>query len=63
MVKRYNKITSGSNKHALNEVDNLYKKIVAKGTFRAKSIRVAEAAKVLKIPKETLILHLLYSFF
>ena len=42
------KITSGSNKRALNEVDNLYKKIVAKGTFRAKSIRVAEAAKVIE---------------
>ena len=41
------KITSGS-KHALNQVDNLYKKIVSKGTFRAKNIKVAEAAKVIE---------------
>ena len=42
------KITSGSNNYALNQVDNLYKKIVSKGTFRAKNIKVAEAAKVIE---------------
>ena len=42
------KITSGSNKYALNQVDKLYKKIVSRGTFRAKNIRIAEAAKVIE---------------
>jgi len=42
------KITSGSNKYALKEVNNLYKKIILKGTFKANNIRIAEAAKVVE---------------
>jgi len=42
------KITSGSNEEVANIVDNLYKKIITAGTHKAKSIRVAEAAKVIE---------------
>ena len=42
------KITSGSNLKAAEIVDNLYAKIINAGTYRAPSIRVAEAAKVVE---------------
>ena len=42
------KITSGSNKKISIVVDNLYKKIIKAGTYRAKNIKIAEAAKVIE---------------
>jgi UDP-N-acetyl-D-galactosamine dehydrogenase len=42
------KITSGSNKKALKMVDDLYKEIINAGTYKAESIKVAEAAKVIE---------------
>lgn len=42
------KITSGSTPEALDFVDSLYKSIISAGTYRASSIRVAEAAKVIE---------------
>ncbi len=42
------KITSGSNPAAADAVDALYAGIIAAGTWRAPSIRVAEAAKVVE---------------
>jgi UDP-N-acetyl-D-galactosamine dehydrogenase len=42
------KITSGSTPEAAEIVDQLYSRIIAAGTFRASSIRVAEAAKVIE---------------
>ena len=42
------KITSGSSKEAADFVDALYKKIIRAGTHKVKSIRVAEAAKVIE---------------
>ena len=42
------KIVSGSNEETLNFVDMLYKSVVSAGTFRASSIKVAEAAKVIE---------------
>ena len=42
------KVTSGSNSDAANFVDDLYKKIITAGTFRAASIKEAEAAKVIE---------------
>ena len=42
------KITSGSTKEVANEVDDLYKKIITAGTFKAASIKIAEAAKVIE---------------
>ena len=51
--ERYNlsnviKITSGSTKAIADEVDQLYKKIVMAGTYKASSIKIAEAAKVIE---------------
>jgi len=42
------KITSGSTKEIAIEIDELYKQIIKAGTFLAKSIKVAEAAKVIE---------------
>lgn len=42
------KIVSGSNKFALDNIENLYKKIIQAGVFRAKTIEVAEAAKAIE---------------
>lgn len=42
------KITSGSTPEAASFVDSLYRKIIGAGTYRASSIRVAEAAKVIE---------------
>lgn len=47
-LKNVIKITSGSNKKTLEIVDKLYKSIIPKGTFKASSIEVAEAAKVIE---------------
>ena len=42
------KVTSGSNKDTSDFVDSLYRHIILAGTYRASSIRVAEAAKVIE---------------
>lgn len=42
------KVTSGSTPEIANEVDNIYKSIIIAGTYKASSIRVAEAAKVIE---------------
>ena len=42
------KITSGSNQNTANYVDSLYKEIISAGTYKASSIKVAEAAKVIE---------------
>ena len=42
------KIVSGSNKQTLNIVNQLYGSIISAGTFKASSICVAEAAKVIE---------------
>jgi len=42
------KVTSGSNTEIANLVDDLYNEIIVAGTFKAQSIRVAEAAKVIE---------------
>ena len=42
------KITSGSNEVAASEIDDLYSSIIDAGTYKAKSIMVAEAAKVIE---------------
>jgi len=42
------KITSGSTPEVADLVDQLYSRIITAGTFRAASIRVAEAAKVIE---------------
>lgn len=47
-LKEVTKVTSGSSSKAADYVDWLYQQIVPAGTFRAASIRVAEAAKVIE---------------
>jgi len=42
------KVTSGSTPEAADFVDALYRKIILAGTYKASSIRVAEAAKVIE---------------
>ena len=42
------KVTSGSNPAAADFIDALYGRIITAGTFKAASIRVAEAAKVIE---------------
>jgi UDP-N-acetyl-D-glucosamine/UDP-N-acetyl-D-galactosamine dehydrogenase len=42
------KVTSGSNPEAAEFVDKLYSTIITAGTHRARSIRIAEAAKVIE---------------
>jgi UDP-N-acetyl-D-glucosamine/UDP-N-acetyl-D-galactosamine dehydrogenase len=42
------KVTSGSTPEISNFVDELYKSIIVAGTFKATSIKVAEAAKVIE---------------
>ena len=42
------KITSGSTPEIADYVDNLYKSIITAGTYKAPSIKVAEAAKVIE---------------
>jgi len=42
------KVTAGSTPEIATEVDELYKKIIVAGTHKAKSIKVAEAAKVIE---------------
>ncbi len=42
------KVTSGSNEEIAQEIDDLYKKIIAAGTHKAPSIKVAEASKAIE---------------
>ena len=42
------KIVSGSNTETLNLLENIYGQIIKKGIYRAESIKVAEAAKVIE---------------
>ena len=43
-----NKITSGSNEQVASEIDALYRSIITAGTWKASSMKVAEAAKVIE---------------
>ena len=47
-LRNIKKVTSGSNEKVASVVDKLYKEIIDAGTFKAKSIEVAEAAKVIE---------------
>jgi UDP-N-acetyl-D-galactosamine dehydrogenase len=47
-VTKILKVTSGSTPEVAETVDQLYKTIIVAGTFKAASIRVAEAAKVIE---------------
>lgn len=47
-VSKILKVTSGSNAEIAEIVDQLYKSIITAGTYKASSIKVAEAAKVIE---------------
>lgn len=47
-VTKILKVTSGSTPEIAEKVDNLYKEIITAGTYKAASIKVAEAAKVIE---------------
>lgn len=47
-ITKIKKITSGSTKEVANIVDSVYASIIKAGTFKASSIKVAEAAKVIE---------------
>lgn len=42
------KVTSGSTEQIADKIDELYKAIITAGTYKAKSIKIAEAAKVIE---------------
>lgn len=47
-VTKILKVTSGSNSETADAVNNLYASVITAGTFKASSIKVAEAAKVIE---------------
>jgi UDP-N-acetyl-D-galactosamine dehydrogenase len=47
-VSKIVKVVSGSNPETANKVQELYAKVIDAGTFKASSIKVAEAAKVIE---------------
>lgn len=47
-LTKIKKVTSGSNPSTADFVDNLYKSIIKAGTFKASSIKVAEASKAIE---------------
>ncbi len=47
-ITKIKKITSGSSDIVAREIDELYASIIVAGTWRAKSIKIAEAAKVIE---------------
>ena len=52
-VKDIVKIVSGDTQHSLKKIANLYSAVIDAGVFKAKSISVAEAAKVIENVRET----------
>ena len=42
------KVTSGSNEKAASTIDDFYASFISAGTYKASSIKVAEAAKVIE---------------
>ncbi len=48
IITNVKKITSGSTPMIAEEIDKLYQKIITAGTYKAPSIKVAEAAKVIE---------------
>ena len=47
-VTKILKVTSGSTPEIASKIDDLYKSVITAGTFKASSIKVAEAAKVIE---------------
>ena len=47
-LTKIKKITSGSNSKTADKVDELYNSIITAGTYKAESIKIAEAAKIIE---------------
>jgi len=47
-VTKIKKVTSGSTPEIANKIDELYSSIIEAGTYKAKSIKTAEAAKIIE---------------
>ena len=47
-INKIVKVTSGSTREVADLVDELYKRVIDAGTFKASSIRVAEASKIIE---------------
>ncbi len=47
-IEKITKVTSGSNKYSADYIDKVYKQVITAGTYKAKSIKIAEAAKVIE---------------
>ena len=47
-ISNITKVVSASNNYSLNVISSIYKKAIKAGVFKAKSIRVAEASKVIE---------------
>jgi UDP-N-acetyl-D-glucosamine/UDP-N-acetyl-D-galactosamine dehydrogenase len=61
-ISSIKKITSGSNPKIADQVDKLYQQIIVAGTHKAKSIKVAEAAKVIENTQRDLNIALINEF-
>ena len=47
-IEKIVKVTSGSTEKIANEIDDLYSSVITAGTYKASSLKVAEAAKVIE---------------
>jgi len=61
-ISNIKKITSGSTSEIADLVDNLYNEIITVGTYKAPSIKVAEAAKVIENTQRDLNIALINEF-
>jgi UDP-N-acetyl-D-glucosamine/UDP-N-acetyl-D-galactosamine dehydrogenase len=61
-IKKIIKITSGSTKKSSAIIDNLYKSIISAGTHKAKSVKIAEAAKIIENTQRDLNIGLINEF-
>lgn len=61
-LPKIKKVISGSNKHATNIVESLYKKIIEAGVHSVSSLKVAEASKILENTQRDLNISLMNEF-
>ena len=61
-LENIKKIVSGSNTYSLNKINTLYKSIIKAGIYKAESIKVAEAAKVIENTQRDLNIALINEF-
>jgi len=61
-IKKIIKVTSGSTNKSLIVIDDLYKSIIKADTFRAQSVKIAEAAKIIENTQRDLNIGLINEF-